>query len=143
MHRFFAPPESTAGHEIQLPPNEVKHAVGVLRIRPADRAVILNGMGEEILVEVIDVARRSVLLRVLHRQRIPQHPCRITLVQGVPKARVMATEPLPTPHGEAIYGPAVDFVLADRARLNPANLDDRVALLATLEEAIDELFSLP
>jgi len=91
MHRFFAPPETTAGNEIALPPAEVRHAVDVLRLRPGDRAVILNGQGEEILGEVIDVGRRSVRLRVLQRQVLARHPCRITLFQAVPKARAMDT----------------------------------------------------
>jgi 16S rRNA (uracil1498-N3)-methyltransferase len=51
--------------------------------------VILNGHGEEILGEIIDVGRRSVRLRVLQRQKIARHPCRITLYQAVPKARAM------------------------------------------------------
>lgn len=89
MHRFFAPPDCTNGPEINLPPTEVRHAVSVLRSRPGDRAVILNGQGEEILAEIIDVGRRSVRLRVLHRQRVARHPCRITLLQAVPKARAM------------------------------------------------------
>jgi 16S rRNA (uracil1498-N3)-methyltransferase len=91
MHRFFAPPETTAGSEIPLPPAEVRHAISVLRLHPGDRAVILNGQGEEILGEIIDVGRRSVRLRVLHRQIIARHPCRITLLQAVPKARAMDT----------------------------------------------------
>jgi 16S rRNA (uracil1498-N3)-methyltransferase len=89
MHRFFAPPEATVGGDINLPPAEVQHAVRVLRSRPGDRAVVLNGQGEEILAEMVDVGRRSVRLRVLRRQTLPRHPCRITLLQAVPKARAM------------------------------------------------------
>jgi len=91
MHRFFAPPETTGGGEIALPPAEARHAVSVLRSRPGDRAIILNGQGEEILGEIIDSGRRSVRFRVLQRQVIARHPCRITLVQAVPKARAMDT----------------------------------------------------
>lgn len=89
MHRFFVPPESTRESEISLPPSEARHAGSVLRFRPGDRAVILNGQGEEILCEAIDVNRRSVRLRVMQRQSIPRHPCHITLLQAVPKARAM------------------------------------------------------
>lgn len=91
MHRFFAPPEATRGSEIRLPDAEAHHAAKVLRCRPGDRAVVLNGEGEEILGELVDLDKRSVRIRVLQRQQTPRPVCAITLMQAVTKPRSMET----------------------------------------------------
>lgn len=89
MHRFFLPPEDCQGPELRLPESETHHAVHVLRLRERDRAVVLNGVGDELLCEVAAAERRSVRLRVVRRTAHPRLPYRLTLLQAVPKNKAM------------------------------------------------------
>ncbi|MGA1235816.1 MAG: 16S rRNA (uracil(1498)-N(3))-methyltransferase [Limisphaerales bacterium] len=91
MHRFFAPPEATRESEILLPESEAHHAAKVLRCRPGDRAVVLNGQGDEILGELVDVDKHSVRIRVLQRHQTPPPECAVTLAQAVTKPKSMET----------------------------------------------------
>lgn len=89
MHRFFAPPEATRKPEIELAPAETRHATAVLRMRAGDRALILNGAGDEFLGEIAQMGGSTLLFRVLERRARPVPSCAITLFPALPKPRAM------------------------------------------------------
>ena len=89
MHRFFAPPEATRDPDIELSPAETRHALTVLRLRSDDRALVLNGVGDQLLCEISRADRRSLRLRVLERRHLPAPPRAVTLLQALPKPRAM------------------------------------------------------
>jgi 16S rRNA (uracil1498-N3)-methyltransferase len=89
MHRFYLPPEQCAGHTLVLTGREAHHALRVLRVRRGDRAAVLDGAGHEFLCEVRDCDRNTARLAVVERNSIPPLPYRITLLQAVPKGKLI------------------------------------------------------
>ncbi len=89
MHRFYLPPEACRGDELSLSAREAHHALDVLRVSPGERLVVLDGVGTELLCEVREARREAVRLVVVQRQASPPLPCPITLLQALPKGRLM------------------------------------------------------
>ncbi len=89
MHRFYVSAEESRGETLVLSPRESRHATQVLRMRPGDELVVLNGAGEECLGEISELRREQVVVRVVNRQMQARLPYRITLVQAVPKGKIM------------------------------------------------------
>lgn len=87
MHRFYVPPEKCAGPELTLPEPEAHHAARVLRLQHGDAVILLDGCGQEIAAEIVELTRRAVTLRVLKRVRATPLPARITLLQALPKPK--------------------------------------------------------
>ncbi len=61
-HRFYAPSENFTATSVQLPSDEVHHAVQVLRIRVGDRVVVFDGQGRMFQAMVAEVSKRGVRL---------------------------------------------------------------------------------
>ena len=91
MHRFYLPPDQCAGEMIVLSDAEAHHASHVLRIRKGDRVAVLDGKGAEYLCEVRDSARNSLSLSVIEKKLHPAPACRITLLQALPKGKLIET----------------------------------------------------
>jgi 16S rRNA (uracil1498-N3)-methyltransferase len=89
MRRFYLSPTDCQADTLRLCGAEGHHALRVLRVRVGERVLVLNGVGEELFCQVEATGRREVTLRVLQRQRSPMMPHQITLVQAVPKGRMM------------------------------------------------------
>lgn len=89
MHRFYLPPEDCQSPLLALRDREAHHASQVLRVAPGDQVVVLDGAGQQIACEVKDTRRDQVSLRVLQRNSFPPLPCQITLLQAVPKAKLI------------------------------------------------------
>jgi len=89
MHRFFLPPDQCRNAVLELTDREVKHAVQVLRVAHGERITVLDGAGNELLCDVLNVGKRAVRLTVQHRHHTPRPPCPVTLFQAIPKGRVM------------------------------------------------------
>ncbi len=89
MHRFYLPSERCQGPALVLDERESHHAADVLRIRKGDRVTVLNGAGREFLCEVQEVHRKAVALHVEQEKASAPPPCQITLVQAVPKGKLM------------------------------------------------------
>ena len=89
MHRFHLPPEESRGDALLLRGREAHHALHVLRVRDAERVVVLDGAGQHLECEVAGRQRDSLTLRVVDRKIIPPPPCAITLVQGIPKGKII------------------------------------------------------
>jgi 16S rRNA (uracil1498-N3)-methyltransferase len=89
MHRFFVAPEQCRSRPLVLSGREAHHALRVVRVRRGDQISILDGAGLELLCEVAATTRDTVRLSVLERRSAPPSPYRITLIQAVPKGRLL------------------------------------------------------
>jgi len=89
MHRFYLPPEQCAGHMLRLEGREVHHALHVLRVERGEPVIVLDGAGSEFLCEVASVSREAVELRVTKKNSIPSLPGRITLLQALPRGKII------------------------------------------------------
>lgn len=89
MHRFHIPPGTAKADEVQLAPEESHHAVRVLRLEVGDAVTLLDGAGVEARGEVLAADKRAVRVRVRERIVHPALPCAVTLLQALPKGRLM------------------------------------------------------
>jgi 16S rRNA (uracil1498-N3)-methyltransferase len=89
MHRFYVPPELCSAAEIILTGREAHHATHVLRLRRNETITILDGAGTFIEAEVTESDRDELKLRVLRRVSGNALPCKVTLLQAIPKGKLM------------------------------------------------------
>ena len=89
MHRFYLPPAESRGEILTLAGREAHHALHVLRIQDRECIVVLDGAGHELRCEVRGHQRESVSLQVLERKVIPPLPFSITLLQAIPKGKII------------------------------------------------------
>ena len=74
---------------MQLGEREAHHAARVLRLKPGDDALVLDGAGNEYFCEVESAARDRLSLRVKLRNFVPPPACAITLFVGIPKGKII------------------------------------------------------
>jgi 16S rRNA (uracil1498-N3)-methyltransferase len=91
MHRFYLPPASCQGETLLLSGSEAHHALHVLRVRYGETVVVLDGAGAQYRCEVQSLTRDTVNLSVLEKKQHPAPPCSITLLQAVPKGKLIET----------------------------------------------------
>ena len=91
MHRFHLPPPQCQGPVLTLTGAEAHHALDVLRIKVGEPVVILDGAGREFSCVVRSRDRKAVTLAVGQTQSSPAPVCRVTLVQAVPKGKLIET----------------------------------------------------
>lgn len=91
MHRFHIPLGTGSRDEVLLSSEESKHALRVLRLAPGDAVTLLDGAGVEARGFVIDADKRAVRVAVRERIVHPPLPCAVTLLQALPKGRLMDT----------------------------------------------------
>jgi 16S rRNA (uracil1498-N3)-methyltransferase len=89
MHRFYLPPEECQGKSLCLGGSEAHHAQHVLRIRPGETVTVLDGAGGEFLCQVQECQGRNVTLAVAEKRQHTAPASRITLLQAVPKGKLM------------------------------------------------------
>jgi len=89
MHRFYLPPAQSRDDTLFLTGGEAHHAMHVLRLRQGERVVVLDGAGQELLCEALKPGPHSVQLAVVQRNTVPPLPCQITLLQAVPKGKII------------------------------------------------------
>ncbi len=89
MHRFYLPPEQCAESVCVLRGGEAHHAIHVLRVRPRDRFSILDGAGRELQCEAVTVGKDELRAQVLERRFTPPPSTRITLLQAIPKGKII------------------------------------------------------
>jgi 16S rRNA (uracil1498-N3)-methyltransferase len=70
---------------------EAHHAADVLRVQPGEPAVILDGAGRELDCVVQVVNRKAVTLSIRQTYSSPAPSCRVTLVQAVPRGKLLET----------------------------------------------------
>jgi 16S rRNA (uracil1498-N3)-methyltransferase len=89
MHRFYLPPESTRGDLLRLDGREAHHALHVLRLKRGELVKVLDGVGNELLCAVENSSRNAVTLSVSLKNSSPPPPCSITLLQAVPRGKII------------------------------------------------------
>jgi 16S rRNA (uracil1498-N3)-methyltransferase len=89
MHRFYLPPEQCQPPVLTLSGREAHHALHVLRVRVEDTVAVLDGAGRGFTCKVSAIARDSMTLHVEQQRAIDPLPCAITLVQAIPKAKII------------------------------------------------------
>jgi len=89
MHRFFLPPAECKNAALTLTGREAHHAARVLRLRRGDEVVVPNGAGAELLCKIREVERHQVELAVTKMNSQPASPYQITLLQAVPKGKII------------------------------------------------------
>ncbi|MGB7747543.1 MAG: RsmE family RNA methyltransferase [Verrucomicrobiia bacterium] len=89
MHRFYLPPGSTRGDSLRLDGREAHHALRVLRLKRGELVAVLDGVGNEFLCAVENSSRDAVTLSVSLKNFTPPPPCSITLLQAVPKGKII------------------------------------------------------
>jgi len=89
MHRFYLPPEHCAGRPLRLEGREAHHALNVLRLRNGETVTVLDGAGHEYLCAADHPARQGISLLVRSEKVVPPLACQITLIQALPKGKIM------------------------------------------------------
>jgi 16S rRNA (uracil1498-N3)-methyltransferase len=89
LHRFYLPPGSTRGNSLRLDGREAHHALRVLRLKRGDLVAVLDGAGNEFLCAVENCSRDAVTLSVSLKNFTPPLPCSITLLQAVPRGKII------------------------------------------------------
>jgi len=89
MHRFYLPPECCAGNTLRLDGREAHHALHVLRLKHGEQVAVLDGAGREFFCEVENSSHDAVELRVTKKNSVPPPPCRITLLQALPRGKII------------------------------------------------------
>ncbi len=87
MRRFFTDKKLTVGTEIVLDGEEAKHIMTVLRMKPGDELLLINGTGMEMTARILNENKGEVRLEAISDAPCPSEPLnRVTLFQCLPKA---------------------------------------------------------
>jgi len=89
MHRFYLPPERCVERTLLLEGREAHHGLHVLRLRRDETVTVLDGVGNEYLCEVSLPSRDTISLLVKKKGITPPPAARITLLQAIPKGKIM------------------------------------------------------
>jgi len=89
MHRFYLPPDQTRGEPLVLRSREAHHALHVLRMKPGEPVLVLNGEGGVFDCCVETATRKEVFLRVVRQQQVARPPWQITIASAVAKTKSM------------------------------------------------------
>lgn len=89
MHRFYLPPNDCQNSALTLTGREAHHGLRVLRLRKGERVTVLNGVGRVFDCEVTSLNRDTIGLEVQETKDAPAPPCEITLIQAIPKGKLL------------------------------------------------------
>jgi len=89
MHRFYLPPAQCTADHLRLTDREAHHALHVLRLRTGESVTVMDGAGQVLECEVTGLTRAEVALKIRARNVVPPLPCQITLIQALPKGKIM------------------------------------------------------
>jgi 16S rRNA (uracil1498-N3)-methyltransferase len=89
MNRFFLPPEHCQDASLCLTGEEAHHAQHVVRVRPGELVAVVDGAGHEFLCELQRYDRDKARLTVVEKHFQPTLPSQVTLLQAVPKGKLM------------------------------------------------------
>jgi len=65
MHRFFVPSASIQSNQVAFPSEAAHQIYSVLRLRPGQRLVVLNNLGDEYLVELDEVNQKATSGKII------------------------------------------------------------------------------
>jgi 16S rRNA (uracil1498-N3)-methyltransferase len=89
MRRFYLPSQECRSDHPALTGSQAHHAADVLRVKVGDHVAVLDGAGGELACRVETITRQKVQLEVQGRRTEPPPPWRITLVQAIPKGKLL------------------------------------------------------
>jgi len=89
MPRFYLPPDQCADPALFLTGREAHHAIRVMRLRRGDSITVLDGAGTEFRCKIEEYDRDKVKLAVTEKISAPPLPCQITLLQALPKGKII------------------------------------------------------
>lgn len=89
MHRFYLPPEQCRSKRLLLTGSEAHHALHVVRVQRGQQVLVLDGTGHQFVCAVTEPARRQVTLEVLEQSSSPPLPYQVTLLQALPKGKLI------------------------------------------------------
>ena len=89
MHRFYLSSTEAKVRPLTLAGREAHHALRVLRLGRGDEVTVLDGAGNEFLCTIDNFDRDKVQLAVRETKTVPAPPCPITLLQAVPKGKII------------------------------------------------------
>ena len=89
MHRFFLSPDHCREDTLTLGGSEAHHATRVLRVQIGERVSVLDGAGQILDCEVASTSGKSVSLSVISRVQVAAPSCAVTLLQAVPKGKII------------------------------------------------------
>lgn len=94
MHRFFLPPSECQDEVLTLRAADARHALNVLRLASGAVVQILNGEGECLSGEILEVAKKHVSVRVSSRVKHsrPTQGLGLALAMLKPKAMDLAMQ---------------------------------------------------
>ena len=84
MHSFFI--EAPSNDVAALPPEEARHALKVLRLRPGDEVCALDGAGRRWRGQIGETSGNRVSVNLLEPLPDNEAPVRVTVYEGLPKA---------------------------------------------------------
>lgn len=88
--RFFVDPDQINAGKVVIRGNEGKHIATVLRMAPGDSIILLDGHGQEYQACLERVSRDEVIATINSSRPVTgEPPCRLTLLQGIPKKDLM------------------------------------------------------
>lgn len=88
MHRFFITNEdSVSGGLVRIMSEELVHQMAnVLRFRVGEKVALLDGEGDEIDAEILEISKKSVICRVVEKKVCEgESPVKIVLYQAMTK----------------------------------------------------------
>jgi len=86
MHRFFIPPENLKDNRVTILGSDVNHIRNVLRMKAGDRALVLDGKGNQFMVEMVTVTRDQAEAKILSQEKVQvESPVRIAMGQALIK----------------------------------------------------------
>lgn len=86
MHRFFVPPECIQKESVCLEGPLLHQVAHVLRLRPGEQFVVLDGTGTEYLVRLAALEAKAGYATVVEARQATGEPrCTVTLYQGLLK----------------------------------------------------------
>ncbi len=92
MHRFLVPPEALETSSVAIGGAQARHATTVLRLKPGDAVVLLDGRGQAVRAVITACDRGRVAARIA--ERLPpsgESPLALTMAQAFLKSHKMDT----------------------------------------------------
>lgn len=89
MPRFYAPPSQWDGQCVTLDAFEGRHAIDVMRLKEGSRAVVFDGLGRSAFAVLRSYSKRGVDLELESVRFDPKPDFGVTLVQALPKGKLM------------------------------------------------------
>lgn len=84
---FYAAPENLIGAEVVLDPAESNHAASVLRLRPGDGVILIDGLGNAYHGSVGSVGKKKTVIKTYDKLRNFGEPAtKLTLAAGLSSA---------------------------------------------------------